>query len=110
MYRRIELISHLSVDTPDQKIFDIKGGLCFVPVTLEVAEAWVHLQAPTRRISKNCRFFFTEKGWDVFGRKIIRACQASGQEYRVIRIKEHSVDVFYKDEYQAVVRPLRKRP
>lgn len=109
MYRRVEMISHAPVDWDDRKVFDIKGGLCFIPVKEGVSEVWIEMRAPTKRIAKNCRFFFTEHGWDVYGRKIIQACQQLGQEYRVIRIKENSVDVFYKDEIQVVVRPLRRR-
>lgn len=109
MYRRIELITHEPVDMIDRNVLDIKGGLCFIPVKEGVAEVWMNMPAPNKPVRKNCRFYFTEKGWDVYGRKIINACQKVGQEYRVKRIKENSVDVFYKDEIQVVVRPLRKR-
>lgn len=109
MYRRIELITHWPVEDIDRKILDMKAGLCFIPVKEGVAEVWTDLQAPKKRISKNCRFYFTEKGWNHYGRGIVKACQKVGQEYRVIRIKENSVDVFYKDEMQVVVRPIRKR-
>ncbi len=110
MYRRIELITHLPVEEIDRRIWDIKAGLCFIPVKEEVIEVWMDMPAPKKRIMKNCRFYFTEKGWKVYGRDIVKTCQQVGQEYRVIRIKEKSVDVFYKDEIQAVVRPLKKRP
>jgi TusA-related sulfurtransferase len=111
MYRRIELISHLPIDVEgmEQKMLDIKGGICFVPVKEGIFEVWMDMPAPKKNIQKNCRFYFTEKGWDVYGRAIVKACQKVGQEYRVIRIKENSVDVFYKDEIQVVVRPLKKR-
>jgi hypothetical protein len=110
MYRRIEMISHLKVDELEGKMIDIKGGLCFVPVKEGIFEVWSDMPAPKKRIRKNCRFFFTEVGWNTYGRKIIQACQRVGQEYRVLRVKENSVEVVYKDEIQVVVRPLRKRP
>ncbi len=110
MYRRIELISHLPVDLPDIKSWDVKGGICYIPVKDGVYQVWMDMPAPKKRIRKNCRFYFTEKGWDIYGRAIVKACQRVGQEYRVIRVKENAVDVVYKDEIQAVVRPLRKAP
>jgi hypothetical protein len=109
MYRRIELITHWPVDELKQKIAHMKGGLCFIPVKEGVFEAWMDMPAPKKAINKNCRFYFTEKGWDVYGREIIKACRKAGQEYRVLSIKENSVEVFYKDEIQAVVRPLKRR-
>ena len=109
MYRRIELITQFTVGKTENKTLYIKGGLCFIPTTKEVCEAWLDLPLPRKPIRKNCRFYFTEKGWDVYGRAVVKACQKTGQEYRVIRIKEKSVDVVYQDEYQAVARPLKKR-
>jgi hypothetical protein len=109
MYRRIELISQWSVDKIEQKITYVKGGLCFIPVKEGVFEAWMDMPIPKKSINKNCRFYFTEKGWNIYGRAIIKACQNAGQEYRVIRIKENSVDVYYKDEIQVVVRPLKPK-
>jgi hypothetical protein len=109
MYRRIELISHLPIDVEGvyRKMLDIKGGICS-PQHYEVIEVWHDMPIPRKRIWKNCRFYFTERGWKVYGRAIVKACQKVGQEYRVICIKENSVDAFYKDEIQVVVRPLKK--
>ncbi len=109
MYRRIELISQFSSEEVNQKMVDIKGGICFVPSKEGVFEVWSDMPAPNKPINKNCRFYFTEKGWDVYGRAIVKVCQQVEQEYRVIRIKENSVDVFYEDEIQVVVRPRKKR-
>jgi hypothetical protein len=110
MYRRIELISHIPVEDVERKMLDVKGGICFIPVKEGVFEVWMDMPAPKKYIGKNCRFYFTEKGWDLYGRAIIKACQKVEQEYRVIRIKENSVEVFYKDDIQVMVRPRRKRP
>jgi hypothetical protein len=110
MFRRIELISHWPVDKIDRQILDMKGGLCFIPVKEGVSEAWSDMPAPRKNIRKNCRFYFTEKGWKLYGRATIKACQKVGQEYRVKRVKEKSVEVFYADEIQVMVRPLKKHP
>lgn len=74
-----------------------------------VAEAWVDMPSPKRSPHPNCRFYFTEEGWRKYGRPTIIACQQTGQEYRVLRIKEKTVDIVYRDEYQAAVRPRKKR-
>ncbi len=74
-----------------------------------VNEAWVYMPSPKRFIGRNCRFYFTEEGWRRYGRPTITACQQTNQKYRVLSIKENSVDVVYRDEYQAAVRPRKKR-
>ena len=73
----------------------------------EVIQAWNALNAPRRALYKNCRFYFTEEGWRRYGRPTVAACQKAGQEYRVIRLKERSVDVMYRDECQVAVRPRK---
>lgn len=74
-----------------------------------VMEAWDKLNSPRRDIFKNCRFFFTEAGWRRYGRPAVTACQQTGQLYRVLSIKEKSVEVVYRDELQVAVRPKKKR-
>ena len=73
-----------------------------------VVQAWAKINKPRRAISKNCRFYFTEEGWKRYGRPTVSACQKVGQEYRIIRIKEKSVEVVYRDKFQIAVRPRRK--
>ena len=122
MFRRIELI-HQMPAKEYRKILRLltRQGEASVPTLSRfrksglmtsshehVARAWTDLNAPRRSISKNTRFFFTEAGWRRYGRPTITACQKVGQEYRVIRIKEHSVAVLYRDEFQAAVRPRKK--
>ena len=122
MFRRIELINGLDADAYDMMIQAMqargesidkdltrywKTGLMGVG-NMTVAEAWHELPVPSRMIYRNCRFYFTEAGWRKYGRPTIIACQQTNQEYRVLRIKEKSVDVIYRDEYQAAVRPRRK--
>jgi hypothetical protein len=74
-----------------------------------VMDAWRPMNAPRRALYKNCRFYFTETGWKRFGRPTLTACQQMGTRYRVIAIKEKSVDVFYRDEIQVAVRARKKK-
>jgi len=102
MYRRIELIDHT-------KRGDFKHGLMGMSPE-EVVDAWIFdLNSPRRALYKNCKFFFTEQGWANIGRRVIAACGRTRTAYRVIRIKEKSVDVFYQDEVQVAVRAKAKR-
>lgn len=103
MYRRIVLIEHFQGKSG---VSHYMGGLCGVITTAEFTLA--DLPSP-KHLSKNCRFFFTETGWNKYGRLIVRDLQKSGQEYRVLAIKENERDVFYRDEWQAAVRAKRDK-
>lgn len=126
MFRRIELIDEMSaehyrtfieamrqsINDPDYNIAKEyprfwKSGLVGFgnPV---VWDAWEQMNSPRRPVNKNVRFYFTEEGWRRYGRKTIEVCQQVGQRYRVLSIKEKSVDVVYRDEFQVAVRPKRK--
>jgi hypothetical protein len=105
MFRRIELINHFPQKDGSTKSFI--HGLCGISTEL-VADAWCGLHIPRKRINKNGRFYFTELGWDVYGRDVVAACIQSEQEYKVIAIEEHDCSVIYKDEYQVVIHPKRK--
>ena len=127
MFRRIELIEHMSrrdrlrmirrisgvADLPSSILdqitsVDWKHGLMGLTRYGTVVQAWVEMPAP-RRLSKNTRFYFTEEGWRRYGRKTVAACLTVGQRYRVIRIKEKSVDVVYRDHVQVAVRAKKLR-
>lgn len=97
MYRRIELITG-----------PYKHGLMGL-APLEVVDAWIDLPQAPKRLYKNCRFYWTEYGWKLYGSKTVEACKRAGQGFRILTIKECSVDPFYKDRYQVAIRP-RKRP
>jgi len=105
MYRRIELILHFP--QIDGTVEDMIHGLCGVGND-EVIHAWLDINNPRKSINKNVRFYFTEAGWDKYGRDTVAACIRTGQEYRVLAVEEHDVDVFYQDEVQVCVRPKHK--
>lgn len=107
MYRRIELINHFC--RADGTLDNIKNGLCGLVKSVSVFDAWGAINAPRKAINKNVRFYFTEAGWERFGRDTVAACIRSGQEYRVIAREEHdrSIEVVYKDEYQVCLLPRR---
>ncbi len=127
MFRRVELIEQIDVGAYEALIRAIqrdtgepeaeirhsfprywKSGL--MGVTHEaVVNAWIDINGPRRGINRYSRFFFTEEGWRRFGRPTIAACQGTGQKYRVISIKERSVDVIYRDEFQVAVRPKKRK-
>jgi hypothetical protein len=128
MFRRIELIHELGTDEYNAVIRATahytgvsedeahalvarfrKTGVMGVGNDVVFA-AWGDLPMPRRAINKNCRFYFTEVGWRRYGRATIRACQQTGQRYRVLRVKEHTVAVIYRDALQVAVRPRTPRP
>jgi hypothetical protein len=106
MFRRIELINEFKSNS-ENNFAAFKHGLCGVSAG-EVADAWTMLNSPKKLVRKNCRFFFTEKGWDKYGRKTVEACLKSDQKFRIVTVKEKSVDVIYKDELQVAVRFRKK--
>ncbi len=122
MFRRIEFIKELSAENHRKLIHTVaqrgatfdgdrtrfwKTGIMGANMD-HVVDAWIDMNGPRRAVNKNCRYYFTEAGWKRYGRRTVAACQQVGQSYRVIAIKEKSVDVFYRDEIQVAVRPLKK--
>ena len=82
---------------PDPQIFDN-------PYWVALAE----LPVPRESFRKNCKFYFTELGWDKFGRRMIHGLLQSKCQFMVITIKENAMEVMYKDKYQVAVRPRKK--
>jgi hypothetical protein len=128
MFRRIELIEHMTrrerlrvlrllagvAELPPRVMDQVtsiewKHGLMGFNRHETVARAWIEMPAP-RRLFKRTKFFFTEEGWRRYGRRTVAACLSAGQRYRVIGIKEKSVDVVYRDAVQVAVRPRKARP
>ena len=110
MFRRIELINAYS--RRDGTIETFKQGLLGISLT-PVALAWIDkLRGAERSIPANARFYFTEKGWAEVGRAVVTACGQSGQDYRIIRIKENEVHVVWRDAhtgFEVAAQPKKER-
>lgn len=105
MFRRIELIDtghYLSVpyDGPSVKV---GAGTLLGAYFTEM-----NFKAP-KNLHKNVRFYFTELGWDMYGRKLLCLAVQDHFETKVKAIKEKSVDVFYRDTWQVAVRPRKEK-
>lgn len=111
MFRRIEMIGEYKADGKEN-FYAYKYGL-MAGGDKEVIDAWIYqLRGPSRSIPSNAKFYFTEKGWKEVGRNVVKACQRVGQEYRIIKVKEKSVNVVWRDkhtEYEVACQPKRKR-
>ena len=119
MFRRIELIYRsdppLVMEFSDGKkeVWSAwKHGLLGMAPG-EVGDAWAYkLRGPSRKIPRNAKFYFTERGWREVGRHVVAACQRTEQEYRVIRIKECEVNVVWRDrhyDFEVAAQPRKKR-
>ncbi len=132
MYRRIEVIKNYSQKQIQQwiqaaKLFGHdgavevyngeKGGLFTGPLcSIDVNETWWNKclgpgssgkgNIPS---NKNCRFFFTETGWKECGKFAAAKLKEFGIEFRVVTIKEKSVDVVWRAKHEVAVRPRRKQ-
>ena len=120
MFRRIELVyTRKPSDAGSWRgvpglLEHYKGGL-MSGGTEEVADAWIaKLRGPYgRAIPANARFYFTERGWREVGRPVVEACGHSGQRYRVIAVKENSVNVIWRDkvtDLEVAAQPRKRRP
>lgn len=106
MFRRIEVISALDYHPAghnEPSVVGVGAGTVLGAFFTEV-----NLKAP-RNLHKNVRFYFTEFGWDMYGRKLLRLAMQSGFETKVKSVKEKSVDVFYRDIWQVAVRPRKDK-
>ena len=115
MFRRIELINHYRDRETSEYVY-YKHGLLGISLS-PVVDAWIEsLRGPGKRsLPANCRFWFTERGWREVGREVVAACGRSGQQYRVLRIKENEVDVIWRDrlsglEVAAQPRQVKRKP
>jgi hypothetical protein len=54
------------------------------------------------------RFWFTERGWHAYGRRVAAEARASGRTFRVIRRKNPPKSmVVYRDNWQVALLPDR---
>ena len=69
--------------------------------------AWGDLPMPDLT-NPRVRFWFTERGWRVYGLRVAAAARASGRTYRVVRRKNPPRSmVIYRDEWQVALLPDR---
>ena len=71
--------------------------------------AWGGLPMPGLRLSNpRVRFWFTERGWRAYGRRVAAEARASGRAFRVIRRKNPPRSmVVYRDDWQVALLPDR---
>lgn len=98
MFRRIELIHD-----------SYKSGLCGCLCSDSIIDSWIYkLRGPKRRsLPQNCKFYFTEKGWKEVGRNVITVCQKEKQKYKIICVKEKSVNIVWKDTFEVAAQPKK---
>lgn len=113
MFRRIQLIN----DNPNPSIkednrYCIHGIMGFSHI--EIADAWTpYLNGAcggAGNVPSNARFYFTELGWELIGKNVVAACQKHNQRYRVISVKENSVNVVWEDKhygYEVACQPKK---
>ena len=66
-------------------------------------------KAPKSRVNHKGRFYFTDRGWDEFGRHLLAIAIRRGYKPKVIRLKNPKAsDVSYWDSYQVCLLPRRK--
>ena len=102
MYRRIEIIYEYN-DSGDHS----KGGLTALAHSQEAMDAWWYTLRGVGT-GKNNRYFFTEKGWREVGRFVVKGLLRGGDRFRVITVKERSVDVMAGDDLEVAVRFRKK--
>jgi hypothetical protein len=70
-------------------------------------DAWDDLPMPGLT-NPRVRFWFTERGWRVYGLQVASVARASGRTYRVVRRKNPPRSmVIYRDEWQVALLPDR---
>ncbi len=107
MFRRIQLISNSRpLDGSAPTHLNMKMG----SRTTAVIDSWTRMNVTRKNVGNNCRYYFTEKGWEMFGRQVVAACRDSGQQYRVMAVRERDVRILYQDEMQVMVEFRSNRP
>lgn len=120
MYRRIELIyEHFS--KKENKFWSEKGGIFSAMPhinddlsehlkSLEIFDSWASQGKITGwcgNIPKNAKFFFTEKGWKDVGRHVVSACLKTRTKFRILKVKENSVNVVWANDYELAAQPKK---
>jgi hypothetical protein len=100
-------ISYWNVEQEDY--VRVSLGLVGAGRTLS-AKMWeLHLPAPSIG-NQRARFWFTERGWDRFGRALAREGRQRGHVVKVIRRKNpRRSQIVYADEWQVALLPAKGR-
>ena len=70
---------------------------------------WQDLTAPRFKNPK-ARFYFTEEGWNRYGRRVYQSALLNGHQLKVIRRKNpDSSQIVYRDRWQVAILPRRRR-
>lgn len=113
MFRRIEVMDTFPVGRRKPILHTIKKGAYQTNGKVTDQDAYWDLldslKSPDMPHNKNYRFFFTELGWDTHGRRMVSLLKTTGDQFRIITIKESEREVMYKDKYQVALRPRKKR-
>ncbi len=68
----------------------------------------INTPAPKVRINGRARFWFTEAGWDRYGRATLAEAMRSGRMYRLLRKKNPPRSaVVYRDKWQVALLPVK---
>lgn len=120
MFRRIELIYW---HTCKRKFCSRKGGIfsclpCYrAPVSYhnsweEIFESWAidtKIKGNCGNIPRNAKFFFTERGWEEIGKKIVNICLKTKTKFRILKVKENSVNVVWNNGYELAAQPKKEK-
>lgn len=66
------------------------------------------LRAPAKKVNPRAKFWFTELGYNVVGKEIVRFLSLKGENVRVLKKKNPKrSDVAWGDAYQLAVLPIK---
>ena len=72
--------------------------------------AMMGLKAPKKFTNQRAKFYFSERGWDLFGRELVKRAKERGQNVKVIRKNQPKrSDVAYYDQYQLAILPRKRK-
>lgn len=105
MFRRVETLKEGEYHHGIKGLFRIKYRYP------EVNKALNDLPEPPSPIQQQCfyhtglpyRFFFTEKGWDLFGKVLANAAERAGVLERIRELEETVANIVWQDEFQVIV-------
>jgi len=105
MIYRIRLSRDSSV-IKDEKIIGYEPHRTGTAFNLDDEMMILGLPPPKVKINHRARFYFTEKGWDDFGRELFAIAKRRGLNPTIVRKKNPKrSDVVYGDVWQVAVLP-----